>query len=86
MVIQFTLKDLKNYKAGREKAENFGDTFVLKNNQPDGVLLSFPKYKRLLVFIEYLESLEGRDITRVTDSFPKEGNRERCALKYVEIC
>ena len=80
MVFQFTLKDLKNYKAGREKVEKFGDIFVLKNNQSDAVLLSITKYKRLLVLIEYLESLEGKGTARVTESFPKEGNRKRCEL------
>ncbi len=80
MVVKFTLKDLKNYKDGRKKAENYGKIFILKNNQPDAALLSINKYKRLLVFIEYLESLEAKEKARVIEFLPKEGNRKRCAL------
>ena len=67
---------IKNYKACREKAESFGKIFVLKNNQPDSVLFSIAEYERLSVFIEYLESLEGEDIAKITESIPKGGNRK----------
>ena len=67
---------MKNYKACREKAESFGKIFILKNNQPDAVLFSVSEYERLSVFIEYLESLEGKDISKVIESLPKEGSRE----------
>jgi len=67
---------IKNYKTCREKAENFGKIFILKNNQPDAVLFSIAEYERLSAFIEYLESLEGKDISKVIQSLPKEGSRE----------
>jgi len=52
---------IKNYKACREKAEGLGKIFVLKNNQPDAVLLPITEYEKLAVFIEYLEGLEEKE-------------------------
>ncbi len=43
---------IKNYKLCREKAENSGKIFILKNNRPDAVLFSVAEYERLSVFIE----------------------------------
>jgi PHD/YefM family antitoxin component YafN of YafNO toxin-antitoxin module len=62
---------IKNYKACREKADLLGKIFVLKNNQPDAVLFSIKEYERLSAFIEYLESLEEKDIAQLTESLPK---------------
>ncbi len=67
---------IKNYKDCREKAERLGKIFVLKNNQPDAVLFSITEYERLSVFIEYMESLDEKDIIEVFASLPKEGNRK----------
>jgi len=64
MVFQFTLKDLKNYKDGRERSERFAKTVVLKNKQPVAGLFSSTEYKRLLVLIEYLESLEEKNTAK----------------------
>jgi len=55
-----------------KKAVCFGKIFVLKNNQPDAVLFSVTEYERLSVFIEYLESLEEKEIAKFTESLPKE--------------
>ena len=74
---------IKNYKSCREKAESFGKIFVLKNNQPDAVLFSIAEYERLSVFIEYLESLDIKDIASFTESLPKEGNRERYSIDHL---
>ena len=71
---------IKNYKACREKSESFGKIFVLKNNQPDAVLFSIAEYERISDLIEYLESLDEEDITRFTDSLPKQGNRKAYSL------
>lgn len=68
---------IKNYKACREQAENFGKIFVFKNNQPDAVLFSIAEYERLAVFFEYLESLEDKDIVLVMESLPKDICRRR---------
>jgi len=67
---------IKCYKTCREKAEGLGKVFILKNNQPDAVLFSIAEYERLSVLIEYMESLNGNDISKVIDSLPKEGNRK----------
>ena len=74
---------IKNYKTCREKAESFGKIFVLKNNQPDAVLFSITEYERLSEFIEYLESLEDKDIGKFTKSLPKEGNRETYSIEHL---
>lgn len=65
----------KNYKSCREKAEEFGKIFILKNNQPDAVLFSIDEYKRLSVLIEYMESLNEEEIAEVAMSLPHEGLR-----------
>ena len=49
---------IKSYKACREKAEVCGKIFVLKNNQPDAVLISAAQYEKLSVLIEYIDSLD----------------------------
>jgi PHD/YefM family antitoxin component YafN of YafNO toxin-antitoxin module len=71
---------IKNYKACREKAEMFGKTFVLKNNQPDAVLFSISEYERLSVFIEYLENIAEKDVAKFTESLPKSGNRKNYSI------
>ena len=71
---------IKNYKACREKLECFGKIFVLKNSQPDAVLFSIAAYERLSVFIEYAESFEEKDITKVFESLPKEENRKSYSI------
>jgi PHD/YefM family antitoxin component YafN of YafNO toxin-antitoxin module len=68
---------IKNYKTCREKAESLGKIFVLKNNQPDAVLFSVAEYERLAIFIEYLESLNEKDVEKYLKSMPKEGKRKR---------
>jgi len=62
---------IKNYKACREKAAVFGKVFIFKNNQPDAVLFSIAEYERLSSFLEFLESLEEEEITKVTASLLK---------------
>ena len=49
---------IKGYKACREKAEVCGKIFVLKNNQPDAVLISAAEYEKLSALIEYIDSLD----------------------------
>jgi len=72
---------IKNYKACREKAEGLGKIFILKNNQPDAVLFSFSEYERISVFIEYLESLDEKDIAQFMESLPKQGNRKTYSME-----
>lgn len=58
---------IKNYKTCREKAESYGKIFVLKNNQPDSVLFSIDEYEKLSVLIEYVEKIDEKDFTKLTE-------------------
>ena len=75
---------IKNYKSCREKAQTFGKIFILKNNQPDAVLFSIDEYERLSVLIEYLESLDIKDIAKFTESLPQVGNRETYSIGHLK--
>jgi prevent-host-death family protein len=59
---------IKNYKDCRNKAEELGKIFILKNNRPDAVLLSIDEYENLSAVIEYLENFEKEEIERITES------------------
>ncbi|MBN7773576.1 type II toxin-antitoxin system prevent-host-death family antitoxin [Clostridium aminobutyricum] len=63
---------IKNYKTCREKAEEFGKIFILKNNKPDAVLFSIDEYEKLLELIEHLKSLQEKDIEKVPEPLPEE--------------
>jgi len=65
---------IKNYKACREKAQSLGKIFVLKNNQPDAVLLPISEYEKLSVFIEYMEKLDEKEIAQLIESLSNEKN------------
>ncbi len=75
---------IKDYKSCREKAEQLGKVFVLKNNQPDAVLFSVLEYERLSVFIEYLESFEAKDIVKIIECLPKEGKRNNHSIDHLK--
>ena len=75
---------IKNYKSCREKAESLGKIFILKNNQPDAVLFSIIEYERLSIFIEYMESLEEKEMTKVIECLPKEGNRKMYSVDHLK--
>lgn len=66
---------IKNYKDCRNKAEGLGKIFILKNNQPDAVLLSISEYERLSTFLEYLESLDRNEIEKMEEVLPVEQER-----------
>lgn len=61
---------IKSYKSCREKAETFGKIFVLKNNQPDAVLISATEYEKLSDLIEYIESLDESERTAFIETLP----------------
>lgn len=61
---------IKSYKACREKAERFGKIFVLKNNQPDAVLISAIEYEKLSFLIEYLDSLDEPERNAYLEGLP----------------
>lgn len=62
---------IKNYKACRDKAEDLGKIFILKNNQPDAVLISIEEYKRLSGIIEYLDNTPEKEILKLVESLSK---------------
>lgn len=75
---------IKNYKTCREKAEMYGKIFILKNNQPDAVLFSINEYRRLSGILEYLESLDEKDIAKVISSLPKVGARNQYSTEELQ--
>lgn len=68
---------IKNYKSCREKAEEYGKIFILKNNQPDAVLLSINEYERLSEIIEYFDSLDKEKSMLFIESLPKDSSWKR---------
>lgn len=68
---------IKNYKACRERADDYGKLFILKNNQPDAVLLSIDEYEKLSEIIEYYESLDEDHAKEFVESLPKNGLSKR---------
>jgi len=75
---------IKNYKNCRKMAEDYGKIFIIKNNQPDAVLFSIAEYERLSVLIEYMETLEENDITKVIDLLPIEGKRKTYSIDHLK--
>lgn len=73
---------IKNYKTCREKAEEFGKIFILKNNQPDAVLFSINEYEKLSVFIEYMQSIDEQDFTKALDALPHKGIKKTFTIDY----
>ncbi len=63
---------IKSYKACREKAEICGKIFILKNNQPDAVLISAAEYEKLSTFIEYIDTLDEQELAAVLAALPIE--------------
>jgi hypothetical protein len=75
---------IKQYKSCRDMAESLGKVFILKNNEPDAVLFSIKEYERISAFIEYIESLEEKDIAIVTAQMPVEGNRKAYSFDHLK--
>ena len=60
----------KSNKSCREKAEGCGKIFVLKNNQPDAVLISSAEYEKLSALIEYIDSLDESERAAFIEGLP----------------
>ena len=73
---------IKNYKACRDRAEECGKLFILKNNQPDAVLFSITEFEKLSVFIEYMESIEEKDFAKAMDALPGKGKKKTYTIDY----
>lgn len=61
---------IKSYKACREKAESFGKIFILKNNQPDAVLISAAEYEKSSAIIEYIGTLDDEERAAFIEQLP----------------
>lgn len=61
---------IKSYKTCREKAERCGKIFVLKNNQPDAVLISAGEYEKLSAIIEYIDTLDDAERAVFIEKIP----------------
>ncbi len=61
---------IKSYRSCREKAEYCGKIFVLKNNQPDAVLLSAAAFEKLSPLIEYVDTLEESELAAFIEQQP----------------
>ena len=59
-----------------------GKLIILKNNQPDAVLFSIDEYEKLAVFIEYMESIEEKDIAKAVGSLPADAKRKTYTVDY----
>ena len=75
---------IKNYKTCRDKAEEFGTIFIMKNNQPDAVLFSVNEYQRISALIEHLQSLEEKDIHKVIEYLPKGWDRKKFLIDKIQ--
>jgi PHD/YefM family antitoxin component YafN of YafNO toxin-antitoxin module len=74
---------IKNYKTCRDKAEALGKIFILKNNQPDAVLFSISEYERVSAFMEYLEHMEDKDVTKLYENLPEGGLRVKKSIEQL---
>ena len=50
-----------NYRICRDKAKRLSKIFIMKNDEPDGVLFSIAEYERISDIIENLEGAQGKD-------------------------
>ncbi|MEA4889029.1 MAG: hypothetical protein VB070_06170 [Clostridiaceae bacterium] len=75
---------IKNYKSCRMMADQYGKIFILKNNQPDAVLFSIKEYERISLFIEYMESLEEKEVAKVLELLPVEGKRRTYSIEHLK--
>lgn len=75
---------IKNYKSCRQKADDLGKVFILKNNQPDAILFSIKEYERLSVILEYIESLDDQTFSKVIEAIPHYGKREFYTMNQIK--
>jgi len=61
---------IKSYKACREKADKYGKIFILKNNQPDAVLISANEYEKLCTIIEYIDTMDDAERAAFIEKIP----------------
>jgi len=75
---------IKKYKACRDKAEELGKIFIMKNNQADAVLFSISEYERIAALVEYLESLADLEVEDIMKTLPKEGIRKKYSIQELK--
>ena len=75
---------IKKYKACREKAEELGKIFIMKNNQADAVLFSISEYERISALVEHLESLADIEFESIMKSLPKKGIQKKYSIEELK--
>ena len=65
---------IRNYKTCRDKAEELGKIFIMKNNQVDAVLFSVAEYERLSDIIGISGEFRGAGFPKGYRIFSQEGN------------
>jgi hypothetical protein len=63
---------------------NHWECFYFENNKPDTVLFSISKYERFSSFIEYIESLEQEDLTKVVELLQLEGIGKTYSIEHLK--
>ncbi len=66
---------IKNYKSCRGRAGDYGKLFILKNNQPDAVLLPIEEYERFSEIIEYFDGLNEDEAKVFVESILQMGSK-----------
>ena len=67
---------INKYEACRELANNFGKVIILKNEQPDTVLLPIDEYERLLDAFEKSDHISRLSVVDIVGQLPPAGNRQ----------
>ncbi len=66
---------IKNYKSCRDRAGDYGKLIILKNNQPDAVLLPIDEYERFSEIIEYFDGLNEDEAKVFVESILQMGSK-----------
>lgn len=72
---------IKKYKACRDKAEELGKIFIMKNNQADAVLFSISEYEKISALVEYMESLADFEFEDIMKSLSKKGIQKKYTIE-----
>lgn len=75
---------IKKYEKYQKLTKNFGKVIILKNKQPDSVLLSTAKYERLSKAFEKLDNLSKKNSVAFAKRLPSAGNREVYTLDQLK--
>lgn len=75
---------LRKYKKYRRLAEYYGKLIILKDNQPDAVLLPIAEYERLSGTLEDSGNFSKEKLVEFLLSLPDMGNRKTYTLAQLK--